>query len=148
MSTQMNAFKSQLQIAADLSKPIQVHSRNAEKLSLDTLADYSVGNVLLHWFEGENFARIAEERRYFISVGPALLYSKKLVRIVKNYDRELVLTETDGPITYSIQGRTMNGPHLLASVVFKLCELWGTGFEDAARTVASSAANYLSLSQF
>jgi TatD DNase family protein len=143
-SAQMTAFESQLQIAQRLSKPVQVHSRMAEKDCLETLGGYSLHTVLLHWFEGESMLKTAAERGYYVSVGPALLYSKKLESIVRKYDHEFVLAETDGPVVYSALGNQVGGVHLLATVVFKIAQLWRIGFEQAAMALEENATRYLS----
>jgi TatD DNase family protein len=52
-SAQMELFRSQVDVAERLNKPLQVHSRGAEATCLDVLEGHNVRSLLLHWFEGE-----------------------------------------------------------------------------------------------
>lgn len=141
-SAQLAAFERQLAIAEDLGKPVQVHSRGAEAECLGVLSKYGLKRVLMHWFEREDLVSTLVERRYFVSIGPAILYSKKLRRVAGALERELVLTESDGPVAFrALEGP--GGPQMIPSVVFALSEVWGSGFEEAARQVESNTNNFL-----
>lgn len=143
-STQMGAFLSQLEAAQKLSKPVQIHSRGAEKMVLDILGSFGLKRVLMHWLESEELLPAALEKGYFVSFGPAVLYSKKLQRMARKAPPDQVLTETDSPVAY----RPLNGAHgpsLVPSVVFRLAELWGVPFEDARRAVFSGSLRFLGL---
>ncbi len=141
-SPQMNLFREQLGVAERLQKPTQVHSRGAEELCLDVLDGYALPSLLLHWFEGEGLTeRVFSHPRDFVSFGPALLYSKKLMRIAGRCPPDRVLVESDGPVPYAPLRRA-EGPGLIPSVVFKLAEVWGMTFEDAAAQLALNATSY------
>ena len=86
---QTRAFQAQLAAAERAGKPVQVHSRGAERACLDVLSSFKTRSLLMHWFEGEEFVRDLRDRGYFVSFGPALLYSKKLQRIASSYDPTL-----------------------------------------------------------
>ncbi len=76
-SAQMGAFLDQLRVAEKLGKPVQVHSRGAEEKCMEILGTFNLKSVLMHWFEGEGLLSEVVSRGYFVSLGPALLYSKK-----------------------------------------------------------------------
>jgi TatD DNase family protein len=129
-SDQLDLFKAQVEVAERLKKPIQVHSRGAEERCLDVLEGYTLRSLLMHWFEGEDaVARVLSAGR-FVSFGPAILYSKKLVRIAKRCPPEMVLAESDGPVAFAPLGGA-EGPGLTPSVAFKLAEVWGKSFDEA-----------------
>ncbi len=139
---QARVFLSQLEAAEAMRRPVQVHSRGAERECLDALKSHRLGGVLMHWFQdGERLREVTEEG-YFVSFGPSLIYSKRLQRLASRCDRTLTLTETDSPVPFGPLGGS-NGPSLIPSVVFKLAELWRTPFEDARAAVAENAARYL-----
>ncbi len=129
-SDQMRLFEAQVEVAARLKKPLQVHSRGAEEACLDVLEGYSLRSPLMHWFEGEDSIGRLLARERFISFGPAILYSKKLLRIAKRCPPEVVLIESDGPVPFAALGGA-EGPGLVPSVAFKLAEAWGKSFEEA-----------------
>lgn len=142
---QKTLFTRQLEEVERSGKPVQVHSRGAEKLCLETLGSYRLDAVLMHWFEGEAELGEVQNRGYYVSFGPALLYSKRLQRMAARLDPGRALVESDGPVTFRALGGA-GGPQLVPSVVFKLAELWGTSFADAQAITLNSGLSYLGTS--
>jgi len=141
-SPQMKALVAQLQGAKRAGKPVQVHSRGAERECLGALEASGLRSVLMHWFQDEgNLGRVVD-RGYFVSFGPSLLYSKKLQRMAASCDHSQVLTETDFPVPFAPLGGVC-GPSLVPSVVFKLAEVWGEPFGEVRKTVSRNAARFL-----
>ncbi len=142
-SSQMSLFEGQVEVAERLGKPLQVHSRGAEAACLDVLSGRSLKSLLMHWFESEELlGRVLSLPKSFVSFGPALLYSKKLQRCAKKCPPEVVLVESDGPVSFSALGG-LEGPGLVPSVAFKLAELWGKSLEEAASQLSQNASSYL-----
>jgi TatD DNase family protein len=142
-SAQAELFKAQVEVAGRLKKPLQVHSRGAEGACLDVLEGYSLGSLLMHWFEGEELLqRVLSRPRTFVSFGPAILYSKKLQRMAKRCPPEAVLAESDGPVAFAALGGA-GGPGLVPSVAFKLAELWGKGLDEAFLQLSLNSKSYL-----
>lgn len=142
-SLQMKAFVDQLRVAERLGKPVQVHSRGSERACMDVLGTYRLRSVLLHWFEGEEtYVREAVSRGYYFSFGPALLYSKRVLRVAEAVPPDRTLTESDGPVRFGALGGAA-GSDLIASVVFRLAELRGVSFAEAERTVQEVAESYV-----
>ncbi len=141
-SAQMKYLLSQLEAAQSASKPVQIHSRNAEQTCLDALGEFSLRAVLMHWLEDETALRAVQGRGYFVSFGPALIYSRKLQRMAARCDHETVLVETDSPVAFKPLGG-VHGPSLLPSVVFRLAELWGSRFETVREKVTANALRFL-----
>ncbi len=144
-SAQMAALLSQLEAAQSSLKPVQVHSRNAESACLDALGGFSLKAVLMHWLQHEEVLPRVMESGYFISFGPAVIYSKKLQRMAGRSNPAQVLVETDAPNPFTpLEG--VHGPSLIPSVVFKLGGIWGKKFEDARELLVANATRYLSAS--
>lgn len=141
-SVQLKAFESQLEAAERKGRPVQVHSRGAERECLDALAGFSLRSVLMHWLQGEVTLPEVMERGYFVSFGPALLYSRKLQRMAAKSDPSQVLAETDSPVPYGPLGGA-HGASLVPSVVFRLAEAWGVRFEEARMMTSQNAMRYL-----
>jgi TatD DNase family protein len=122
---QREVFRFFLRIAERRKLAIVVHSRLAVDEVLDELSRFSLPKVLLHWYDGpiENL-RSFKDRGYFISVGPALLYSKPITEIARNSDLSMLLTETDGPVEYRgpFKGK-MTLPSFVIDVVRELANL-------------------------
>jgi len=144
-SPQMTTFTRQLEAVERAGKPVQVHSRGAEKQCLEALSSYGVERVLLHWFQGEADLKEAEDRGYFVSFGPALLHSKRLQRMASSLDPAFVLAESDGPVAFTSLGEA-GGPSIVPTVVFKLAELWKMSFSEAEERLLRSGLGYLDIS--
>jgi TatD DNase family protein len=141
-SIQSKMFETQLGLAEKARKPVQVHSRGAERRCLDVLTGYRLESVLMHWFQSSDLIKEVSERGYFVSVGPALLYSKKLQKMAMSVDRGLVLTETDAPVPFAPLGGA-RGPSLIPSIVFALAGKWSLSFEEARALVCMNGRRYL-----
>lgn len=142
-SAQMELFRDQVAVAERLKKPLQVHSRGAEGACLDILEGYSLSSLLMHWFEGEELVgRVLARPGCFVSFGPALLYSKKLLRLASKLPSEVVLAESDGPVAFAALGGA-EGPGLIPSVAFKLAELWGKSLDEAVLQLSLNAETFL-----
>ncbi len=141
-SAQMSVFRRQLEVAADAGKPVQVHSRMAEMKCLELLAASGVSRVLMHWLESEEALPRAMDNGYFVSFGPALLYSKKLQRMALRTDPSLMLLESDSPVAYAPLGG-VRGPMLIPSVAFKVAELRGEPFAETSARCAENSLRFL-----
>ncbi len=145
-SAQMAAFKGQLAASEKAGKPVQLHSRGAERECLDVLSSFRLKTVLLHWFQGEELLGEASKAGYFISFGPSLLYSKRLQRMASACDPKFLLTETDGPVPFEPLGG-VSGPSLIPSVVFKVAQLRQMAFQDAAELIYANGLAYLGIGE-
>lgn len=141
-SAQMTIFRGQLEVAERAGKPVQVHSRNAEKRVLEVLGTYHLKSILMHWLENGDILPMAGDRGCYISFGPALLYSKRLQQMALRYDPRLVLVESDSPVTFKVLGG-VRGPSLVPSAAFRLAELWGKPFADTLSAVTDNSLRYV-----
>ncbi len=139
---QMRVFVAQVRLAESCKKPVQVHTRGAERACLDTLGSYDLPRVLLHWFEGEPLLGEAADRGYYVSVGPALLFSKKMARIAKSTPPDLLLTESDGPVSFRAIGGA-RGPYAVPSVIFRLSEMLRVDYFDLSAKLVKNAEAFL-----
>ncbi|HEY6283236.1 MAG TPA: TatD family hydrolase [Nitrososphaerales archaeon] len=141
-SVQRKVFIRQLEAARGEGKPVQVHSRGAERECLGILENIGPESVLMHWFQEEALLGELMDRGYFISFGPALINSRKLQRMAAKCDPRSVLVESDSPVSYRPLGG-VHGTSLIPSVVFKLAELWGHTFEETRVLTAGNALRYI-----
>jgi TatD DNase family protein len=141
-SPQMRILQTQIELAERKDKPVQVHTRDTARLCLEKLSSYRLRRVLLHWFEGEDEASTAAGRGYYISVGPAVLYSKKVVRVAATYPEDLILPESDGPLAFQALSGA-GGPLLIPSVVFGLAQLRHRSFGEMAESLLNNGRSFL-----
>ena len=122
---QREVFRFFLHMAEKKQLPVVVHSRLAVNEVLDELSRFNLPRVLLHWYDGP-FERLEliKECGYLISIGPTLLYSNRIAEVARNADLNMILTETDGPVSYygPFEGRVTQ-PTFVIDVVRKLAEI-------------------------
>ena len=142
---QRATFRFFLDLAEKTQLPVTVHSRQAVDETLDILANFHIPKVLLHWYDGpvENL-QLMKERGYFISVGPALLYSRRISEITIAADIGTLLTETDGPVIYrGLGGERLTKPSLVIDVVRKIAELKAMSQEAVKAAIQRNFDLYL-----
>lgn len=141
-SLQMKAFQDLLLEAERLGKPVEVHSRGASKLCLDALGSFRLRSVLMHWFEDEEVLGRVTSAGYYVSVGPAILYSKKVRRVASSVPVERLLTESDGPVSFGPLSEAA-GPGLIPSVLYCLSELQRSSYEEVGWRIEENSQRFL-----
>jgi len=83
---------------ANTNKIMSVHSRNAELDVLANLMEFGVKYAVFHWYTGDmkNLQDIIDSK-YYLSLNPSMLRTKKGREIIKNIPIQHLLIETDGP---------------------------------------------------
>ncbi len=98
---QRKVFRELLDLAEELGKPVNIHSREAEQEVLNILDNYSINNVLIHCFNGSvSQAKEVVNQGFYIGVTTQVLYSDKIQNLVRNIDLENIVLETDSPFLY------------------------------------------------
>ncbi len=80
-----------------------------------------------------------------VSVGPAVLYSKKIEDIARNVELNSILTETDGPVKYygPFKGRETK-PSFVLEVVQKLAEIRSQSVETVRESICNNFQTMIS----
>ena len=144
---QKEVFEFMLRLAERLQKPLSIHSRGSVDDVLSILSTYNLRGVLLHWFSGApNQLKVACDRGYYISYGPAVVYSKKTQQLASSTPLNLILTETDGPVRFgaAFQNRVAL-PVFIPSIIYTLSSLHKLGFEEMRSIIFENALHYLSI---
>jgi TatD DNase family protein len=137
---QKEVFRFFLGLAEERKLPVVVHSRGAVPETLSCLADFRIPRVLLHWYDGPIEAlKTIKERGYLISIGPALLYSRRIQQIASMADPSMILSETDGPVLYRglFEGQVTLPSHVV-DVVRKLADVKGVSSDTMRSRILSS----------
>ena len=128
--TQMNAFESQIEIAQDLSLPITVHMRDAEKETLEVITKKAKEkdlNGVIHCFTGsKKFSEEMIDLGFYISASGIITFKKseELRSIFKDIPGTKLLVETDSPYLSPepLRGK-VNQPANLVHTINKLAEI-------------------------
>lgn len=107
LARQTTVLEEQLQLAADLGKPIVLHTKGAEE-RIASMVNGFPGRILVHWYSGplSAFERFAEQGCYF-SLGPDCTNGSDVNRAMMTaLPLKRILIETDGieGITWAIDG--------------------------------------------
>lgn len=130
---QVKVFERLLQNARVKDKILTVHSRGAEKETIQCLAAAEV-TAILHWYSGAlTHIDAAVEAGLWFSVNSAMLRSKNGQRIIRSIPRERIVTETDGP--YVKVGRQASEPRDIPGIVKGLANIWNEDPEYARERV-------------
>jgi len=145
LDNQRRAFQAQLELAAELGRPVIIHDRQAHaEVSAMLRAGAPAAGVVLHAFSGD--AALAEEALaagYYLGVDGPLTYKKneRLRAIFAAAPLERILIETDAPYLPPQPRRgTRNEPAFVRWVAEKLAEIRGSTLEQMASATAANAA--------
>jgi len=148
IATQQESFATHLQVAKELSKPVVVHTRDAQKDTLDLIRSHGCLNSagVLHCFtESWEMAKAALDLNYYISFSGIITFknASTLREIVKKVPLDRLLVETDSPYLAPIpyRGRP-NEPKNVIEVAQCVAELRGIGFDAICE---QTSMNFLSL---
>lgn len=98
--------------AGETNKIMSIHSRMAEKETLEILVENEVRFAVFHWYSG-NKTLLEEiiENGYYLSVNYSMLTSVKGLNIIRAVPLDRLLIETDAPFGKSdIKGKSYNLP--------------------------------------
>ncbi len=139
-------FERQLELASELGKPVVIHTRAADKETVDVLAGFD-GTVVLHCFSSPPLLPAALERGWYVSFAGNVTYPKasdlRDAAIQVPVDR--LLAETDCPYLapQPVRGRE-NEPSFVGHTVAMLAEARGerpAGLGEQIDRNASAAFN-------
>lgn len=106
------------------NKLLSIHSKGAEKDVLDLITKYKNTKVIIHWYSG-NYHILKEmiSKGFFFSIGPEILISDNIKKIVELIPTDLILTETDNPGgPASIMNKTFM-PSLIIEVIEEIAKI-------------------------
>lgn len=134
---QMEVFKELLGLAETLEKPVVLHTRDAERETLNVLEEFDLPKVMLHCFNGSpNLAEEACDKGYFIGVTTQVLYSSRVQNIVESIGVESLLLETDSPFLYRGE---RNEPVNVVESAEKIADILDTSTEKVIETASRNS---------
>jgi TatD DNase family protein len=137
---QQRLFEAQLALAADVGKPVVIHTRAADDDTRERLLQHD-GPVILHCFSSEPLLEPALERGWYVSFAGNVTYKNAydLRTAARRVPAERLLAETDSPYLapQAVRGRR-NEPAYVAHTYAVLAEVRGV---DVAVLAAQIDAN-------
>ncbi|MEO9277425.1 MAG: TatD family hydrolase [Nitrososphaera sp.] len=144
-SRQVEVFQKMLSLAEKLGKPVSIHSRKTLDEIFPILQSYSLKGVLLHWFAGsKKQLQQAMDLSYYVSYGPAMVYSEDKQILLLHTDLDKILLETDGPVRFSrCFGQKTAQIAFLPSVLFCTANLLGKSYDETLLIIEKNMSTYL-----
>jgi TatD DNase family protein len=139
---QRRVFDEQLQLAADVGKPVIIHTRAADDDTLDALENFE-GTVVLHCFSSLPLLEPALARGWYVSFAGNVTYKNAhdLRSAAYAVPAELLLAETDSPYLAPVPRR--GKPNEPANVVHTFAALARARNADPDELAAQIEANAL-----
>lgn len=142
---QLEAFRVQLELAAEWDLPVNIHLREATEDFFSVMDDCRHlglrGN--LHAFSGsaETFARLSRYGEWYVGIGGVLTFKKAgIAEAVKHIPLERILLETDAPYLTPVPHRGQrNESAYIPLVAAKLAEIKGVTIEEVAQVTTANA---------
>jgi len=95
---QIKSFDYVLDCVKGSQKILSLHSRRAEKETLEMLIEKNIENAIFHWYSGSiSVLKRIIDYGFFFSLNSAMVASENGRKIINLIPKELILTETDFP---------------------------------------------------
>ena len=139
-AAQTTLFEVQLELAAELGKPIVIHTRAADAETAAALEGFP-GTVVLHCFSATHLLPVALERGYYVSFAGNVTFpnATELRVAATQVPRDRLLVETDSPFLAPQPRR--GRPNEPANVVHVVDTLAGVLGEEPGTLAARIDAN-------
>jgi TatD DNase family protein len=149
---QMEAFRTQLELASELKLPVIIHSRLAAEKIIEAIRDTNFSQKgILHCFtESWNLARAMIDNGFLVSFSGILTYSsaEDIRETAQKLPLKNILVETDSPyLTPFPEKRSYkrNEPAFVLSTAMKLAELKKVPLEELAEATTANFFNFFGL---
>lgn len=127
---QIKSFEFVLDCIKTKNKILSLHSRRAEKETLEMLIEKRIGNAIFHWYSGSfSTLRSVVRSEFYFSINSAMIQSDNGKKIISEIPKELVLTETDFPF---LSNNNISDVHIFLS------KLWNVTETETERIIADN----------
>ena len=143
IAEQIDAFKTQIEWAKELGKPIVIHARNSFNEIFEVLEEVNDDKLygVFHCFTGgKRHAKKAIELGFKLGIGGVLTFDQGLPNVIKRVDLEHLVLETDSPFLAPIPFKgKQNESSYIPYIGEKLAEIKNVPVEEVARITTENA---------
>jgi TatD DNase family protein len=123
---QLKVFEYECCWAQRLSKPMNLHTRGADREVLEMLTRYRIGRSIIHWYAGpHSLIESYLAAGCYFTVGVDVLNPRKAPGIAAILPVERMLLETDNPDGYRWLAKEIGMPDLLLKILEKVAVIKG-----------------------
>ena len=139
---QAERLRIMLQELQSLNIPFIIHSRKAEKETIQILEEENCKKVMMHCFTGSfKLAKRIEEHGWLLSIPAIILRSLQFQGLVNQTGLANLLTETDAPFL-APPPKQRADPTMVKQTVQKIAELKGVDVAFVEKTIAANFTKY------
>lgn len=149
---QRHIFRRHLDIAAELQKPVIIHTREAFTDTLTILDEYTgqLKNVVIHCYGGDaEQTRQILDRGFYISFTGTITFkrSEALREVAKMIPLNRLMIESDCPYIspHPVRNIRPNEPALITHTAQCLADLHGMDLEEFAQTITKTSETFFNL---
>jgi TatD DNase family protein len=144
---QIEAFKTQLQIAVDCAKPVVIHCREAIDDTLAIMGNFPVVRAVFHCFTGsvDEARKVLAAGHWLGFTGPITFKKNDALReVVSLTPLDRLLVETDAPYLSPepIRKQKVNEPSLVMHVAATAAQVKGVSLEELDRVTTQNASRF------
>ena len=142
---QIELFKKQLDLAAKLSLPVVIHTRDAVEDTISILKKYNLKGVI-HCFNGSiETAKEYLRLGYLLGIGGVVTFkNSKLYQVVEKISLDDIVLETDSPYLSPDRGK-QNEPSNIPVIAKRIAEIKNVEIEKVANITSSNVIELFDL---
>lgn len=150
---QIKWFEKQIEIAREVKLPLNVHSRDASKDTLDILRDHKAGEIggIIHCYSySPETAKEYLDMGFHFGIGGVVTFknAKKLVETVEMLPMEAIVLETDSPYLAPSPFRgERNNSSYIKYIAEKVAEIKDISYEEVLRITNENAKRVYGICQ-
>jgi TatD DNase family protein len=137
-------FRSLLDFATEIQKPVIIHCRNAEKQAIKILKEYPhLSGVLLHCFGGpEKFVSEALDMGWYFTIPTSIFFKKIHQDLAARVPIDRILLESDSPFLAPSPDISMNEPQYVVRVAQEIAKIKEISFEEVASITTQNVKHF------
>jgi TatD DNase family protein len=149
--TQLQVFRSQIELAISLNKPVIVHNRESDMDMMNVISSYKDTNLKaqFHCFNGSvNDAKEYLKMGHFVSFVGNVTFKKadNLREVLSSIDLNRLFIETDSPFMTPVPFRGQrNEPAYVKYVAYKVAEVHNKTFDEIAKVTSENAMKFFNI---
>ncbi len=139
---QKEVFRSQMNIARKMKKPVVIHAREATADTLEILKEYKDVRGILHCYPGSYESAKEIIDNYYFGVGGVITFknAKKNIEAISKIPLERLVIETDAPYLTPTPFRgKRNHPMYVEYIAQKIAEIKGISIEEVVKVTTENA---------
>ena len=141
LTRQKETLKKFVLLAKDLNKPVIIHSRKAEKETIELLEEIEYDKILMHCFSGKiKLVKKIIENGWFLSIPTSVKNTLHFQEIIKLAPIEQLFCETDSPFLHPDKGFPNEPANVIESYKV-IAEIKGLNLKEVEKQIENNFKN-------